>query len=195
MACSQTPRLRIFEQTSYRYPPPQPIRLYIADEADLGGGYYETLRFHHLRPLKEFLKEGLSATTIKVTVAGGPSERGQGFTMKLNNPFVVVEDSSTAEMIARIGVNAMVFGESRSIAEKLSVYHTLGILGVILLGREGEVGALAADCRVEYPGKREAIYEFSFVGTSKAVSKKAEGFEQALEVAVGSFADGLLAPK
>lgn len=190
IGCAYVPRLQVLASLGYESAPPDPIALFVADEIDMGAGYYGALDFYDMPRLRDLVKSQLAQRTLKVEMRE-PGKKG--FTATVSNPFVVVDDSALAEVIARLGVSEFGYREKRSSGEQTAAYHAIGIVGLAL--SQGHVGSLLGEARLERLDTRDVVYDFRFGGVSQTTRDRSKGMRQALERAAVDFTDGLLEPE
>ncbi len=168
------------------------LKVYIADEMDLHGGYYESLKFYNRESFKHLIERRLgSFETLKVRV--GQTEVKRGFVTTMSNPYTVVQDSTVADVILRIGISDWDYTDKTSARELIVKKELFGLAGLIGSGKK--VVYFGGECRVERADEdRFVIHEFSFGGIANAVKYGArrEEMEWARISAVKELVNGHL---
>ena len=88
---------RILRHSTYTYPYPSPLRLYVAPDRDRSGGEYaDVVKRFELEPFSERLSDRLQYSKLKIETY---TDAGNPVTVKLNNCYSVVSDSARADII------------------------------------------------------------------------------------------------
>lgn len=169
----------------------RPIRIFVMPEEDLVGQYAERLSFFGLDPLGARINAALGES--EVMVLSKPTYHSSPVPRRRANPFQVVADSLSADLVVAVGVDHFAYESASSVRERVLDYHFLGFLGV--LGRDdGPRGIVGAACRATPTAAAARLRggSFDIVGLSPAGMPKEQAFEAAMDEAAKVFIYQLL---
>lgn len=117
--------LTALRYSSVAYPYTAPVRLYVGQETDRSGGEYSRrVADHDLPGLRERISHHLQARILKLdtyTAAGNPT------TVRLRNPFVLVADSTQADVVLRLRVDGWEEGAVEVTRDRVLLWNSYGI--------------------------------------------------------------------
>jgi hypothetical protein len=191
LACSAPKQgLNVLQYSTISYPYAGPIRLYIAPEKDRSGGqYFEAIDVYDVETLQTRFKEGLRRPKLRLetyTSAGNP------ITLKLKNPFEIVEDSTRADVIAYLRVNGFEQGEVDVTQERMVFWNSFGMAQVWMgVSRVSRV-RLEVDAQFKEVSTGEVFYAFQARGASVGEPHRRQAVSVAMDRCEIRFYEKLL---
>jgi len=193
VGCGQM-QLNLLKRMGRTYPVEEPITIYIEVEKDLTGSYIEKLEFYELDSFRTQVTRALEEKDMelwwnKQEIAAGV----RGIVRNIENPLRVVQDSSEADLLLRVGIEVFEFNSGEALKSKLSNLAWFGPLGGIL-SSDKPIAAFAARCFVIDAMTKNIIYRFTAVGRSKGGLNREVAYAQAINKGAQDFILRLLRP-
>jgi hypothetical protein len=112
--CGVSVKFMLLEGTEWSSPPLEPISVYVAEERDLSGDYFERINSYKLRSVRDLVQEVLTRDRIPyiTTERDRTSYRGS-----IENFLVVAEDSVSADIVVNIIVESFGYGDQTTMED------------------------------------------------------------------------------
>lgn len=191
LACSAPKQgLNVLKYSTISYPYAEPIRLYIAPEKDRSGGQYlDAMDIYDVETLQSRFKDGLRRPKLRLetyTSAGNP------VTLKLRNPFQIVDDSTRADVIAYLRINGFEQGEVDVTHERTVFWNSFGMAQVwVGVSRVSRV-RLEVDTQLKEVSTGEVFYAFQARGASVGEANRRQAVSVAMDRCEIRFYEKLL---
>lgn len=171
---------KVLRYSSFTYPYPEPLKLYIAPDRDRSGSdYINRTDTWELPRFKERLTEGLRSRRLRIdsyTSAGNPA------TVKLRNPYVVVADSNEADLLLTIRIDAFEEATVDVTTDRIMMWSSYGVLTQYYMGYQRVPRMLVAiDAQLRERGQNQTFYAFQAKGIAVNRPTRREGFHVAMD--------------
>ena len=187
-ATSQT-EYKVLRHSTYSYPYPT-MHLYVAPETDRSGGrYHDVLSRFELVSFQERIADGLQRRSLSFdsyTSAGSPTR------VKLTNPYTIVNDSTQADLILYLRIDALEEGEVEVTRDRVMVWYGYGISRFYDLSSRVPRVLIALDGQLKEVSTGQIFYGFQARGVSVDRAFRREGIEVAMARCEKRFCEKLL---
>ena len=172
--CSAVPKFHLLEKSELSYPPNSRIKLYIKDEIDLSGNYTNRVQQYELNSVQNEITKILGKADIPFTVDGEVP-----FEDKIENFFVVVEDSTDADILIALQIEGFDYKRKNEIEDLFKAWAIWGALGVVFTSDDAH-GYIFVSCFATERKTGAVIYSFDGAGLSDAKIPHREALSQAI---------------
>lgn len=180
---------RVLRHSTFSHPYPT-MRLYVSVDRDRSGGSYdEALDKLGLDAFHERIRMGLRQRRLSFetyTGAGSPT------TVKLRNPFLIVPDSTQADLILHLRVDALEEGAVEVTRDRMLVWYGYGVAQVYELNSRVPRVLVALDAQLKEVSTGQIFYGFQANGIAVNRAHRREGIEVAMTRCERRFYEKLL---
>ena len=190
--CGFRGKFLLFENTEWKNPQEESISVYVMEEEDLVGDYFDRLQTYQLPSVKDSFRGVLGAAKIPyMMVEHNGSARVRG---KTDNFLHVTSDSSAADLNVKIIVESFGYGDQTTMEDTFRKWSWFGALGASL-SSDSPQGYLHVSGFARRPGSREVLLSFDGVGLSRVGQARRDAMLEAIENASSSLAQNMLRAK
>ncbi len=182
---------RVLRHSSYQHPYPEPLKLYIGYERDRSGSDYQgKMEMWELGTFRERFMRGLRRTTIRLETY---SSAGHEIKLKLRNPYLVVVDSTEADLFLDLRINAFDESTVEVNTDRLMMWSSYGIMTHQFVAYQRVPRMLVEiDGQMRERGQSVPFYGLQARGISVNRPTKREGFQIAMDRAEIRFYERFL---
>lgn len=182
---------KVLRYSSYQYPYPEPLRIYIAPDRDRSGNQYiDKTDTWELPTFRDRISDGLRSRRLRLdtyTSAGNPT------TVKLKNPYLVTVDSTEADIILELRVDAFDESTVDVTTDRMIFWSGFGIPYSYYIGYQRVPRMLVSiDAQLRERGQKAPFFAFQANGVSVNRPTRREGFNVAMNRCEVRFYERLL---
>lgn len=181
---------KVLRHSSYEFPYP-PLKLYIGADRDRSGvDYLDKVDMWELPTFRERFMQGLRRPRLRLDTY---TSAGNAVTVKLRNPYEVVLDSSEADILLAIRIDAFDESTVDVTTDRIMFWSGYGVLQQYYVGYQRVPRMLVAiDGQLRERGQPAPFYGFQAQGIAVNRTTRREGFSVAMNRCESRFYERLL---
>ena len=172
---SDSPKFLLFKNSAFVYPPQSRIKLYLNNEQDLAGGYFDRIQAYEINSLREELTTVLQQPKIPYYVV---EYDNSGYKGTIDNFFEVVDDSMDADISISLVIEAFGYKDKDTIEEIFKRWSWWGALGV--LSGSDPHGYISVSCFAREKKTGKILHSFNGNGVSEPNKPNRDALSEAI---------------